>query len=71
MCFAQGHNAVTLVKLEPAALGLESSHFTSPILLLQREGQALPNAREGIYSIQSIKPAPGSEVITSFSAQLN
>ena len=25
MCLAQGHNAVTLVRLEPGALGLESS----------------------------------------------
>ena len=82
MCLAQGHNTVTLVKLQPVALRLEFSslpltHCARPILLLQCEGQALPNAREGVHSIQSIKvsksvkPTPGPEVITSFSAQLN
>ena len=29
MCLAQGHNAVTPVRLEPAALGLESSALRS------------------------------------------
>ena len=53
------------------------SDCACPILLLQCEGQALPIAREGVHSIQSIKvsksakPAPGPEVIASFSAQLN
>ena len=38
-----------------------------PILLLQREGQALPNAREGVEDYKVSKPAPGPEVITYFS----
>ena len=41
------------LRLESSSLPL--SHCSPPILLLQCEGQALPNAREGDHSIQSIK----------------
>ena len=79
MCLAQGHNTVTLVKLEPVAppsrVKLSTteplSHCAPPILLLQRAGQALPNAREVFKVYRVSKPAPGPEVITSFGAQLN
>ena len=76
MCHAQGHNAVTLVKLEPVAAPsrvkrLPLSHCAPPILLLQNERQALPNAREGVEVYKESKPAPGPEVIISLSAQLN
>ena len=68
MCLAQGHNTLKSVKLELLAplsrVKLSTTEpLRSPILLLQCEGQALPNAREGIHNIQ--KPAPGPEVITS------
>ena len=70
MCLAQGHNAVTLVKLEPAVPPSRvklstTSHCVPPILLLQRERQALPNAHEGVEVYKVSKPAPGPEVITS------
>ena len=76
MCLAQGLNAVTVVKLEhvapPSRVKLSSTEsLRSPILLLQRERQALPNAREGVEVYKVSKPAPGPEVITSCSAQLN
>ena len=69
MCLAQGHNAVTLVKLEPVAppSRVRLSTTALPILLLQREGQALPNAREGVEVYKVSKPAPDLEVITYFS----
>ena len=41
------------LRLESSSLPL--SHCAPPILLLHREGQALPNDREGVHSIQSIK----------------
>ena len=70
MCLAQGHNTVTLVKLEPVVPRLESSslplsHCAPPILLLQWEGQALYI----VYKV--LKPAPGPKGISSFGAQLN
>ena len=37
-----------------------------PILLLQCEGQALPNARQGVYSIQSIKTCSRSRSYNIF-----
>ena len=62
---------MTLVKLEPMAPPSrvklsDTEPLRYPILLLQCEGQALPNAREGIHSIKvskGAKLAPGSEVI--------
>ena len=67
---------MTLVKLEPVAppsrvkLSI-TEPLRSPILLLQCDGQALPNARRAYIVYKVSKPAPGPEVITSFGAQLN
>ena len=70
-CSRTQHSA--LVKLEPVAppsrvklSATEPLKVRSPILLLQCEGQALPNAREGVYSIQSIKTCSRSRSYTIF-----
>ena len=81
MCLAQGHNTVTLVKLEPVAPPSRVKlSATEPLLspesavTMRRTGPAkCPRGRPQYTKYQSkgAKPAPGPEVITSFSAQLN
>ena len=62
---------MTLVKLEPVAPSSRVKlsiidPLRSPILLLQCEGQALPNAREGVRSIQSFKTCSRSRSYNIF-----
>ena len=76
MCLAQAHKAVTLVKLEPVAppsrVKLSITELLrSPDSAVTAQKTGLPNAREGVEVNKVSKPAPGPEVITSFSAQLN
>ena len=67
MCLAQGHNSATLVKLDPGAPPSQVKLSTTescapPILLIQREGHALPNAQRAYILYKVSKPAPGPEV---------
>ena len=52
------------LRLESSSLPL--SHCAPWFLLLQREGQSLPNARECVHSIQSIKTCPRSRSYNIF-----
>ena len=77
MYLAQGHSAVTLVKLEPVApLSRVKLSTTEPLrspdsaVTRRRTGPAkCPERAYVIYKVS--KPAPGPEVIISFGAQLN
>ena len=76
MCLAQGHNTVTLVKLEPVAppsrVKLSTTEpLRSPdsAVTMRRTGPAKCPRGRIVYKVS--KPAPGPEVITSFGAQLN
>ena len=40
MCLAQGHNAVTLIRLKPAALRFQVKHSATEPLLSQNSDQA-------------------------------
>ena len=74
MCFEQGHNAVTLVKLEPVAPPSRVKLSTTEPL--RSPDSAVYNAKdspcqmpEEAYKVS--KPVPGPKVITYFSAQIN
>ena len=81
MCLAQGHNAVTLMKLEPVAPPSRVKLSTTEPLrspdsavtcTTRRTGPAKCPRGAGAYIVyKESKPAPGPEVITSQSAQLN
>ena len=77
MCLAQGHNTVTLVKLEPVASPSRVKLSTteplrspdSAVTNVQDRPCQMPERAYKVYRVS--KPAPVPEVITSFGAQLN
>ena len=67
MCLAQGHNAVTLVNLEPVAPPSQFKLSTteplrSPVSAVTTRKTGQPNAREGVEVYKVSKPAPGPEL---------
>ena len=71
MCLAQGHNTVTLVKLEPVAPPSRVKLSTTEPLRSPDSAVTMRRPERAYIVYKVSKPAPGPEVITSFSAQLN